>query len=120
MAVIREQPLLLDMDAVAAFLGITRRQVFNLNAAHRMPRALRLGRSLRWRAAELDLWRARDYPTREQWESRRDGKWVPWHLGLPFPPDNDARGEGPPWLIDRSKFAWRRKANPATHKSPAV
>lgn len=101
------------MPAVAAFLGITKREVFNLNAAHRMPRPLRIRGGLRWRTAKLDLWRERNYPTRKQWESRRDGRWMPWYLGLPFPPDNAERGEGPPWLIDRSRFRWRRRSSPA-------
>lgn len=112
MAVGRDQPLLLDIEAAAAILGITRRQLFNLDRTGRVPRPLRLRRNMRWRTAELELWRERAYPTRDQWEGRRDGRWVPWHLGLPFPPDNDARGEGPPWLIDRSRFAWRRKRDP--------
>lgn len=45
---------LLTVAETAARLGVCARQVFNLTAAKRMPAAVRLGRSTRWRASDLD------------------------------------------------------------------
>jgi excisionase family DNA binding protein len=44
---------LLDVRAVAAMLGCSARHIHRLHDAGDMPRAVRLGRLLRWRRAEL-------------------------------------------------------------------
>lgn len=106
-------PFLLTAKQTAEFLGVTLQQVRNMNNSGRIPNALRLGNQRRWRVVELELWRERNYPTRQQWTADRDGQWRPyrWPWGnQPFPPDNDARGEGAPWLIPRYPFGRRPRS----------
>jgi excisionase family DNA binding protein len=56
---------------VAKLLGISKRHVSALNATGRIPRPVRLGRAVRWRAHEIRDWLAAGAPSRERWESMR-------------------------------------------------
>ncbi len=47
---------LLDVGAVAALLGCSKRTVYRLADAGRMPRPLKLGQLVRWRRAEVLEW----------------------------------------------------------------
>lgn len=47
---------LLDVGGVAALLRCSRRHVYRLSDAARMPRPVRLGSLVRWRRAELMRW----------------------------------------------------------------
>ena len=47
---------LLNLNQVCAKLNLSRRSVYRLKDAGRMPQPLRLGRALRWRAADLEEW----------------------------------------------------------------
>jgi len=47
---------LLNLNQVCGRLKLSRRSVYRLKDAGRMPQPLRLGRALRWRADELDQW----------------------------------------------------------------
>lgn len=110
-------PLLLSARRAAEFLGVSLQQLRNMNNSGLIPNAVRLGNQSRWRVAELELWRERGYPTRDQWNADRTGEWRTFPgLGgnRPFPPDNDTRGQGPPWLIER--FPFGRK--PRTQSTP--
>jgi predicted DNA-binding transcriptional regulator AlpA len=68
--------LLLDAEAAAAALGVSRSQFFRLHSAGKIPLPVRLGtRCPRWRADELRAWCAAGCPTRAQWETMRsDGR----------------------------------------------
>lgn len=105
------KPLLLDARAAAECLGITDLQFKNLARRCDLPRPFRLAGTMRWSRAELELWRARECPTRRDWETTRDGRWsaYPGFLGRPFPPENDARGIGPPWMFERPPFGRVRR-----------
>ena len=58
---------------VAQLLGISVRHLWSLNSSGRLPRPLRLGRSVRWRADELHAWLAAGAPERSRWESIQKG-----------------------------------------------
>ncbi len=47
---------LLDVGAVAALLDCSRRHVYRLADAGRIPRPVKLGQLVRWRRAELREW----------------------------------------------------------------
>ena len=47
---------LLDVQAVAATLGCSPRTVYRLSDAGKLPRPVRLGSLVRWRADELRQW----------------------------------------------------------------
>jgi excisionase family DNA binding protein len=47
---------LLDVGAVAALLGCSKRTVYRLSDGSRMPRPLKLGQLVRWRRAEVLAW----------------------------------------------------------------
>jgi predicted DNA-binding transcriptional regulator AlpA len=104
-------PLLLDKDGAAALIGITPIQFSRVRNAGWLPRPICFGRTQRWRAAELRLWIERDYPPRACWEAYENGErhrgpeWI-----RPFPPPNDLRGEGPPWLM-KQKIGGPRRSN---------
>ncbi len=47
---------LLDVGAVAALLGCSKRTVYRLSDGGRMPRPVKLGQLVRWRRAEVRAW----------------------------------------------------------------
>jgi excisionase family DNA binding protein len=54
--VVPRQPLLLTVDEVAQLLGLSRRTVWRLRSTGRIPAPVRIGRSVRWRRADVDEW----------------------------------------------------------------
>jgi predicted DNA-binding transcriptional regulator AlpA len=52
------EPGLLDVKAVAAHLSVSVRQVWKFRDAGRIPQPIRLGRSVRWRASDIEQWLA--------------------------------------------------------------
>ncbi len=65
--------LALPAADVAKLLGISQRHLHTLNASGRLPRPIRLGRSVRWRADELRDWLDAGCPARDRWEAMREG-----------------------------------------------
>lgn len=61
----------IPLDDVAALLNISRRHAAALNASGRLPTPIRLGRSVRWRLADLRDWLAAGAPPRDRWETMR-------------------------------------------------
>ena len=57
---------------VAKLLGISLRHLHSLNATGRLPRPIRLGRSVRWRTDELREWLAAGAPPRDRFEAMRE------------------------------------------------
>ncbi len=64
-------PLLLSADRVAKLLGIGKRTVWTWDAAGKLPEPVRIGATVRWRAAELDEWAAAGCPPRAEWAALR-------------------------------------------------
>ena len=65
--------LAVDAAELAKLLNVSLRHVNALNASGRLPRPIRLGRSVRWPRAELVAWIAAGAPSREAWEEIRKG-----------------------------------------------
>ena len=64
--------LALPAADVAKLLNISLRHLHTLNASGRLPRPIRLGRSVRWLADELHDWLDAGAPARDRWEALRD------------------------------------------------
>ena len=65
---------------LARRLYVSLRHLRRLDCTGRVPRPIRLGRSVRWPAAEIDGWLAAGAPDRERWErlrTTRDGRARP-------------------------------------------
>ena len=50
------KPLLLRVGEVAQLLGISERSVWRMQSAGKLPAAIRLAGSIRWRRAEIEAW----------------------------------------------------------------
>lgn len=63
-----EQPkLLIDAATLAARLSISRTSLFTMKAAGRLPKPIRLGRSVRWNAKEIEAWVDANCPPLHVW-----------------------------------------------------
>lgn len=68
-----EEALAITAEELAELLGISKRHLWSLNAKAKLPRPVRLGRSVRWSLPEVRDWLAAGAPDREAWErSRRE------------------------------------------------
>jgi predicted DNA-binding transcriptional regulator AlpA len=65
------EPLALTSAEVARLLEISERHLWTLNSTARVPKPIRLGRSIRWNAAELREWLQAGAPERSIWETMR-------------------------------------------------
>jgi len=61
--------LLVNANEVARLLSISSRTLWKLASAGRVPEPVRLGRSVRWRAGELQAWVDAGCPPQERWHS---------------------------------------------------
>lgn len=64
-----DSPLLLTAEETANLLGISVRHLYQLHSSGRLPRPVRLGRSVRWRSGELKAWVAAGTPDRARWQT---------------------------------------------------
>jgi predicted DNA-binding transcriptional regulator AlpA len=64
-------PLLVDIQGLAVLLSRSVPALERDQAAGRIPRPLRIGRSKRWPLAEIQDWIAAGCPCRREWEVRR-------------------------------------------------
>ena len=58
----REEPLLLRAQELARLLNISLRTLWRLHSAGALPRPLRLGAAVRWRADDIKQWIAAGCP----------------------------------------------------------
>jgi len=58
----REEPLLLRAQELARLLSISLRTLWRLHSAGSLPRPMRLGAAVRWRADEVKQWIAAGCP----------------------------------------------------------
>lgn len=68
---IEGERLLLKTKEAAEMCGKSVRTWRAWDAAGRIPRPIRIGRSTNWRPRELQEWVAAGCPNREQWEAQR-------------------------------------------------
>jgi hypothetical protein len=65
-------PLLIDIEALAVLLSRSVPSLHRDDAAGRLPAALRVGGSKRWRYAEIVVWVELGCPSRAEFEARRN------------------------------------------------
>ena len=65
------EPLLATARDLAAMLRLSLRTIRAMDRAGKLPKPLRIGRSIRWRYDELCDWIAAGAPCRQMWEARR-------------------------------------------------
>jgi len=63
----------LSAEDLAQRLGVSLRHIRRMNSAHRLPRPVRIGHSVRWLAEEIDAWLKAGAPDRKTWEAMRGG-----------------------------------------------
>lgn len=63
--------LALSAADVAKLLGVSERHIWAMYSSGRIPLPIRLGRAVRWNAAELQAWLDAGAPERSCWESKR-------------------------------------------------
>ena len=63
--------LVFSAAEVAHVLGVSTRHVWVLNSSGRLPRPIRLGRAVRWNAAEIQDWLNAGAPQRDAWEAQK-------------------------------------------------
>ncbi len=68
------EPILLAAAEAAKLLRISERHFYKLHSSGRVPRPIRLGRAVRWRADELRDWVAAGTPPRDRWQGMRELK----------------------------------------------
>ena len=62
--------VLLSAGNLARVLGTSTRTVWRLDAAGKLPRAVRLGGAKRWRRPEIEVWIEAGCPPRSEWTWR--------------------------------------------------
>jgi len=68
----REKLLLTGKDLADA-LAIGVRTLWRHDSLGRLPRAVTIGKSKRWRRREIEAWINAGCPVRREWEARREG-----------------------------------------------
>jgi len=68
------EPILLPAAEAAKLLSVSERHFYKLHSSGRVPRPIRLGRAVRWRADELRDWVAAGTPPRDRWQGTREAK----------------------------------------------
>ena len=70
---VEQTGLAVDAAELAKLLQVSLRHVNALNSSGRLPKPIRLGRSVRWPRAELEAWLAAGAPSRDEWDAIRNG-----------------------------------------------
>ncbi len=66
------QALAICARELAEMLNVSLRQVWRLNSAGKLPRAVRLGGSVRWNRQEITDWFQAGCPDRRTWETMKE------------------------------------------------
>jgi len=64
---------LLSVGELAKRLMVSKRTIWSMLSSGRLPRPIRLGRSVRFRASDIEQWIELGCPPRERWEAMRQG-----------------------------------------------
>ena len=51
-----KQITLLDAKSIGKLLSLSKRQIFRLKSAGKLPSCLKIGGAVRWRKSDIDLW----------------------------------------------------------------
>jgi predicted DNA-binding transcriptional regulator AlpA len=63
-----------DVKELSAILSVSQRHIWRLNAAKKLPRPVRMGRSVRWLESDIQEWLGMRCPSRAVFEKRRARK----------------------------------------------
>ncbi len=66
------ESMLIDAKESAALCGVAVSTWYNLLASSRVPKPVRLGRSVKWRREELKAWIGAGCPARSVWDSMKE------------------------------------------------
>lgn len=64
-----DEALLLGAERLSEILGVSKRTLWRLRSAGRLPRPVSLGGSIRWRADEIRRWIGHGCPPLKDWEA---------------------------------------------------
>lgn len=67
-----EQSLLLSAKNLARLLNVSVRQVWRLNSSAKLPKAIRIGGSVRWAESTISKWLAKGAPDRATFEAMQE------------------------------------------------
>lgn len=67
------QTTLENAKSLGQRLGLSKRQIFRLNASGKIPTPVRIGGSIRWDSKTIESWIAMGCPDRQEFEARRGG-----------------------------------------------
>jgi len=62
---------LLSVKDLAKCLSVSKRTIWRLDSAGRIPQAVTIGGSKRWRREEIEAWCSAGCPDRVEWEHRK-------------------------------------------------
>jgi len=65
--------LALSVRDVADLLGVSERHIWKLERTARLPKALKVGRCVRWRRADIESWVSAGCPSRDAWAAPKGG-----------------------------------------------
>ena len=63
---------LLSAKTLGEMLSLSKRQIFRLNSAGRIPKPIRIGGAVRWSAEEISAWLTASAPDRRTWEALKN------------------------------------------------
>ena len=67
----RNNPLAFSAQQLADRLGASLRHIRRLDSAGKLPKPVRLGRSVRWPVTEIESWLGAGAPDRQRWQAMR-------------------------------------------------
>lgn len=62
---------LLSAKQLGLLLALSKRQIFRLHSAGKLPKPLRIGGAVRWRVSDVALWQSLNCPDRNEFEARK-------------------------------------------------
>lgn len=68
------QPVLLTADELASLLRLSKRTLWRLRSAGKIPPPVRLGACVRWRVVDIDAWLAAGCPARVDIDGQRHSR----------------------------------------------
>ena len=68
------EAMALSADGLARRLGVSLRHVRRMDTAGKLPKPIRLGRSVRWPVLETEAWLAAGAPDRRTWDAMKEAQ----------------------------------------------
>ena len=71
---IKDGALALSAGEFAEKLGVSERHIWRLHVIGKLPKPIRLGKSVRWLVSEINRWLEAGAPDRKTWEATKEIK----------------------------------------------